>query len=58
MDHGERPTLTLDPYLDANLSFYTNLEMLHFLCDFKPLLRVSCSDAHLSEDLMMVLTGL
>ena len=29
-----------------------------FVCDFKPLLRLSCSDAHLIEDLMMVLTGL
>ena len=55
---GRGPLWLFDPKLDANLSFYTNLEMPHFLCDFKPLLRVSCSDAHLSEDLMMVLTGL
>ena len=42
----------------TRLSFYTNLEMPHFFCDFKPLLRFSCSDTHLNEDLMMVLTGL
>ena len=29
-----------------------------FVCNFKPLLRLFCSDAHLSEDLMIVLTGL
>ena len=55
---GSGPLRLFDPNLDANLSFYTNLEMLHFLCDFKPLLRLSCSEAHLNEDLMMVLTGL
>ncbi|ELR50271.1 hypothetical protein M91_07502, partial [Bos mutus] len=42
----------------TQLSFYTNLEIPHFFCDFKPLLRFSCSDTHLNEDLMMVLTGL
>ena len=55
---GRGPLWLFDPKLDANLSFYNNLEIPHFLCDFKPLLRLSCSDAHLSEDLMMVLTGL
>ena len=55
---GSGPLRLFDPNLDANLSFYTNLEMLHFLCDFKPLLRLSCSDAHLNDNLMMVLTGL
>ena len=42
----------------TRLSFHTNLEIPHFFCDFKPLLRFSCSDTHLNEDLMMVLTGL
>ncbi|XP_004441836.1 PREDICTED: olfactory receptor 1G1-like [Ceratotherium simum simum] len=42
----------------SRLSFYTNQEIPHFFCDFDPLLWLSCSDAHLNEDLMMALTGL
>ncbi|KAF4013596.1 hypothetical protein G4228_004892 [Cervus hanglu yarkandensis] len=42
----------------SQLSFYTNQEIPHFFCDFGPLLRFSCSDTHLNEDLAMVLTGL
>ena len=42
----------------SQFSFYSNQEIPHFFCDFGPLFRLSCSDAHLSEDLMMVLTGL
>ncbi|XP_014715976.3 olfactory receptor 1f45-like [Equus asinus] len=42
----------------TRLSFYTNQEIPHFFCDFYPLLRLSCSDTHLNEDLMMVLTAL
>ncbi|XP_003801886.1 olfactory receptor 1361-like [Otolemur garnettii] len=41
----------------SRLSFYTGQEIPHFFCDFGPLLRLSCSDAHLSEDLIMALTG-
>ena len=55
---GSVPLWLFDPNLGANLSFYTNLEMPHFLCYFKPLLRLFCSDAHLNDNLMMVLTGL
>ena len=42
----------------SQLSFYTNREIPHFFCDFGPLLRFSCSDTHLNEELVMVLTGL
>ena len=42
----------------SQLSFYTNQEIPHFFCDFRPLFRLSCSDTHLNEDLTMVLTGL
>ncbi|XP_043306803.1 olfactory receptor 1361-like [Cervus canadensis] len=42
----------------SQLSFYTNQEIPNFFCDFGPLLRFSCSDTHLNEDLVMVLTGL
>ena len=42
----------------SQLSFDSNQEIPHFFCDFRPLLRFSCSDTHLNEDLMMVLTGL
>ncbi|XP_057556398.1 olfactory receptor 24-like [Hippopotamus amphibius kiboko] len=42
----------------TRLSFYTNLKIPHFLCDFSPLLWLSCSDTRLNEELMMVLTGL
>ena len=42
----------------SRLSFYTNQEIPHFFCDFRPLFRLSCSDTHINEDLMMVLTGL
>ncbi|XP_055262899.1 olfactory receptor 24-like [Moschus berezovskii] len=42
----------------SQLAFYTNQEIPHFFCDFGPLFRLSCSDTHLNEDLMMVLTGL
>ncbi|XP_004598479.2 olfactory receptor 1361-like [Ochotona princeps] len=42
----------------SQLSFYTNQEIPHFFCDFGPLLWLSCSDAHLNEDLMMALAGL
>uniref|UniRef100_A0A8C7ALH5 Olfactory receptor n=1 Tax=Neovison vison TaxID=452646 RepID=A0A8C7ALH5_NEOVI len=42
----------------CQLYFYTNQEIHHFFCDFGPLFQLSCSDTHLSEVLMMVLTGL
>ncbi|XP_052505312.1 olfactory receptor 1361-like [Budorcas taxicolor] len=42
----------------SQFSFYNNQEIPHFFCAFGPLFRLSCSDTHLSEDLMMVLTGL
>ena len=42
----------------SQLSFDSNQEIPHFFCDFGPLFRLSCSDTHLNEDLMMVLTGL
>ncbi|XP_037700314.1 olfactory receptor 1361-like [Choloepus didactylus] len=42
----------------SQLSFYTNQEIPHFFCDLGPLLRLSCSDAQLNEDLVMALTGL
>ncbi|XP_057556441.1 olfactory receptor 1361-like [Hippopotamus amphibius kiboko] len=42
----------------SQLSFYTNQEIPHFFCDSGPLFRLSCSDTHLNEDLMMVLIGL
>ncbi|XP_040835895.1 olfactory receptor 1361-like [Ochotona curzoniae] len=42
----------------SQLSFYTNQDIPHFFCDFGPLLWLSCSDAHLNEDLMMALAGL
>nr|XP_020742848.1 olfactory receptor 1361-like [Odocoileus virginianus texanus] len=42
----------------TRLSFYTNQKIPHFFCDFGPLFRLSCSDTHLTKDLMMVLTGL
>ena len=42
----------------SQFSFYSNQEIPHFFCDFGPLFRLSCSDTHLNEDLMMVLTGL
>jgi hypothetical protein len=42
----------------SQLSFYSNQEIPHLFCDFRPLLRFSCSDTHLNEDLIMVLTGL
>uniref|UniRef100_A0A4W2FTL0 G-protein coupled receptors family 1 profile domain-containing protein n=1 Tax=Bos indicus x Bos taurus TaxID=30522 RepID=A0A4W2FTL0_BOBOX len=37
---------------------HTNQELPHFFCDFGPLFRLCCSDTHLNEDLMMVLTRL
>ncbi|XP_020742848.2 olfactory receptor 1f45-like [Odocoileus virginianus] len=42
----------------TRLSLYTNLKIPHFFCNFGPLFRLSCSDTHLTKDLMMVLTGL
>ncbi|ELW47082.1 olfactory receptor 1361 [Tupaia chinensis] len=42
----------------SQLSFYINQEILHFFCDFGPLLWLSCSDAHLNENLMMALAGI
>ena len=42
----------------SQFSFYSNQEIPHFFCDFGPLFRLSCSDTHLNEDLMMALTGL
>ncbi|NP_001377796.1 olfactory receptor family 1 subfamily O member 9 [Equus caballus] len=39
-------------------SFYINQEIPHFFCDFGPLFQLSCSDAHLSEEVMMALTGI
>uniref|UniRef100_A0A4X1SYZ6 Olfactory receptor n=1 Tax=Sus scrofa TaxID=9823 RepID=A0A4X1SYZ6_PIG len=42
----------------SQLAFYTHQEIPHFFCDFGPLFQLSCSDAHLNENLMMVLAGL
>ncbi|XP_006877703.1 PREDICTED: olfactory receptor 1N1-like [Chrysochloris asiatica] len=42
----------------SQLSFYMNQEIPHFFCDLGPLLGLSCSDAHLNEELVMALTGL
>ena len=42
----------------SQLYFYTNQEIPHFFCDFGPLFRLSCSDTHPNEILMMLLTGL
>ncbi|XP_052019971.1 olfactory receptor 1361-like [Apodemus sylvaticus] len=41
----------------SQLYFHTNQGIPHFFCDSKPLLLLSCSDTHLSEVLMMALTG-
>nr|AAQ77035.1 olfactory receptor 107 [Mus musculus] len=37
--------------------YHTNQGIPHFFCDSRPLLLLSCSDTHLSEGLMMALSG-
>ncbi|XP_028617233.1 olfactory receptor 1G1-like [Grammomys surdaster] len=41
----------------SQLFFHISQEIPHFFCEFGPLLRLSCSDAHLNEVLVMALVG-
>ncbi|XP_027706762.1 olfactory receptor 1361-like [Vombatus ursinus] len=41
----------------AQLSFCTNNKIPHFFCDINALIKISCSDAHVNEILVFLLTG-